>query len=301
MHIALAIGQYIDWKSTYTKKAFLDYPRALNRFQEVVDKPLEKIGPQDLALFQRHLKKVLHLSDNTIAQHLIVIKNFFSFWKAQGKQVMNPALIRVNKNFTVNSHNALSPEEWEKGDQSFGSSYADLQKRCAHHLLWFTGVRVSELLDLRVAQVQGKTRCEIKNKKNSDIRWIFWPKKTMHLLEEYIKVKNLISPGPYLFVANSPNCSDRLTEKSVQRWIKDICHRVGITRKISPHSYRHGFSHLRKGEVVVLSKLLGHRNIASTSHYLKLGPNEIESTAKKFFSLLALVNLIAFFIQEVMM
>jgi site-specific recombinase XerD len=276
----------LEWKSTFTAKAFLEYKIHLDRFFEVANKPISQIGIHDIARFQYALRNKFKLSDCSISHSMIVIKNFLKFLVTQGYKVMNPALIRVNKNFVVNSYNPVTPAEFRKMDSVLSEkSLIDLEKKCAINLLWNTGIRVSELCDLNVSQVNETPQALIKNKKNRESRWIFWTPKTHRLLQMYIQLKQAIHPSDSLFCGSSPNSVDRVTSKTIQRWVQETCEKAGIKKKISPHSFRHGKAHVIKsknGDIFDIAKILGHSNVQSSAHYLKLGPREMKKRAKKF-------------------
>lgn len=286
MKIALAIQSYIDWKSTYTTKAFLDYPKVLRRFAEICKKDLERIGPEDIALFRHVLKVKFDLGEYTICQYLIIIKNFLKFQKDGGAKVMNPDLIRIPRNYIVNGHTPITEGEFKRIDASLNrNKLTQLQKKVAIRLLWETGVRVSELCDMKVVQVSDTPRMLIRNKKNNLTRWVFWSPLTHKLLQDFIKKSAPLRSTTFLFLALNKEAMGRLTTRAIQRWIKEAVESAGINKKISPHSFRHGRAHYIKdhnGDILDIAKILGHKNVSSSQHYLKLDPREIEKRARKW-------------------
>lgn len=284
MKLRDAIQKYISWKSTYTTKAFADYPRTLRRFFQHTQKDLERLELEDVAGFRLALRDKYHLSDNTIAQSLIVIKNFIKFYREQGIGKINPTQIRISKNFVVKSHTPITVQEFKKMDRCLGDSFEDLRRKVAIHLLWFSGVRVSELCDIDIAQLE-KCRCYIKNKKNANCRWIFWPKETQDLIDRYLRIRLSLSSDRALLVGSSNNSLRRITARSIQRWIKEISTRAGINKKLSPHSFRHGRSQFIKmngGDIHDVAIVLGHKNIQSTGTYLKFSPKALEKRVKRW-------------------
>lgn len=281
------IDQYIDYKGTYTSRAVFEYARILKRFEEIVKKDITEIGPQDISKFTKELKKA-RLSGNSVAFNLVIVRNFFEFYQKQGWKILNPNFIKVDRNFVVKSHNAIKPEELERMNKIVGDdNYIDLQKKVAINLLWDTGVRVSELCDLNVVQLDlDNCRANIKTKKVGDSRYIFWSPETNNLLSKYMTLRNSIDSSPYLFTGNAPHSRGRrITTRSIQRWIAESCKKAKITRKISPHSFRHGWGHDKRDKgapLAFIQKGLGHRNPISTFVYMKYHDKDFEKTAKKY-------------------
>lgn len=279
-----AINDYINWKATYTKRAPSEYRRILDRFLDVTHKDIETLELSDIVHFRSVLKEKHRLSDNSIAQSLTVIKNFIRFWREQGIGKIQPSHIRVPKDFSVNSHTPLEKKDFDLMCSSLNRhNIFHLQKLVAIHLLWHTGIRVSELCELNVAQMNGG-RAFIKNKKNNGSRWIFWPKDTQTLIEEFIRIRLSFSNHPALIIPLQ-NPTKRMTTRSVERWIKDISENIKLGKKISPHSFRHGWSHFRRetSSPFFLKTGLGHKSMASTEIYNQFTEVELEKEAKKHF------------------
>lgn len=284
MKLREAIDGYIAWKATYTTKAALDYRRPLERFYGFCKRNVEHIRLQDIIGYRMHLKN-RGLSDNTVVQHLIVLKNFLKFYREQGVGVVNPAQIIITKNIVVNSHIPITPEDFDKMCGVLSEdSFQDLQKLCCIHLLWYTGLRVAELCELNVVQVS-KSEAVIKNRKNPNFRMISWPVETQRYLEKYLNIRSSIRATPALFSGNSPNARDRITPRTIQKWIKELCSRSGIGKKYSPHSFRHGKAHRMRelgADIQDVAMALGHKNINTTPTYLQLSEKETRRRLKRY-------------------
>ena len=73
---------------------------------------------------------------------------------------------------------------------------------------------------------------------------VVWGKETERLLVKYLGARLCEEvPTHALFISWKRNSGKRLTTRSVQRWIKDICKLAMIDKKITPHSFRHGKAH----------------------------------------------------------
>lgn len=251
---------------------------------EVVIKPIDKISISDIARFRDLLKVKYKLGDNSISQSMIIIKNFFKYHKAQGRAVLDPETIRVNRNFSVKSHNAIAEEDFHKMDASLSTSnFQELKMKCAIHLLWYGGLRVSELCDLDVVQVNERPKAHIQTKKNGKMRWVYWPMSTHRIIRDYLGIRNRLSSSHALFVGSTQK---RMTTRQVQRWIKSISDRCGIVTKISPHSFRHGRAHAIKkkgGDIMDIASYLGHKHVTSAQVYAQMDDTYKEKKIRNTF------------------
>ena len=86
---------------------------------------------------------------------------------------------------------------------------------------------------------------------------------------------------------NNKSWSSRLTKRSVERIVKHYSKKAGIVEKITPHSFRHGWAHMRRDQNAPLSfiqKGLGHLNPISTFIYEQYSDLDFERNAKAYFS-----------------
>lgn len=280
------IKDYLNWKASYTKKASKNYALHLYRFNDFIKKDLCDISLFDVVNFQLYLKGKYSVAN--VAYSMAIIKNFFVFYKKQGIQCLDPYFIKIPK-FTPHSHSAITLDEYESilsilGDDEF----FNVQKKVIFRLLWETGMRVSELCDLNISDVDYKNNCAlIVTKKNNKQRWIFWRSETSDLLIKYLGVRICLNQTPALFIASSKNRRDRITIRTIQRWTKESCFEAGITRKLSPHSFRHAKAHRildKSGTVKDIQFILGHseNNPISAFSYLRLNPTESKKRTSMF-------------------
>lgn len=282
------ICEYLDWKCSYTKKAGVSYKLYLERFNAESKKDFGNIGMQDITKYFLFLKK--NYAPATVAFGQRVIKNFFTYYSQKGECHVNPFLIKIER-MVPHSHYAITPEEFQKIDDSLcGSEFFIMQKRLVVRFLWETGVRVSELCDLNISDIDAqKPQALIITKKNFKKRWIFWGDETHRLLQQFLGMRLCMNSRNELFIVASVNHQDRITTKTVQRWIKEVVKKAEINKKISPHSFRHGKAHNildKGGNVKDIQFILGHseNNPISVFSYLRLNEKEAEKRAKVYLA-----------------
>ena len=284
------IEEYLDWKGVHSPKASISYKSWLMLFLRICgDKPIEEYRISDIVSYQKWLKT--HYSSYSLEYATVIIKNFFQFYRDQNYTCLPPSLIKRKKG-RAKSHKAIREEEFEKmvavipEDDFWG-----LRDCLIVRMLWDTGVRVSELTDLNVSQIDvNNMSAVIATKKTANMRIIVWSKVTHEVLIKYLTKRAELPDNNYaqaLFVGkiNNSSVNPRLTTRSVERLIKFYSNKAGIIERITPHSFRHGWAHKRRDLNAPLSFIqrgLGHLNPISTFIYEQYSDVDFESNAKSY-------------------
>lgn len=282
------IKEYLDWKATYTFRAPANYKIWLDKFDFVVEKELTDVGVGDIVKYRNWLGD--HYQPASVMLGMIVVSNFFKFFRLQGVQCLPPELIKVPK-CRANSYQPIKPDEYVAMlAEIHPTDFWDLQKCVILRMLFEIGMRVSELTDLNIQDVDTeKCVAIIRTKKTDRMRQIFWSKETNLFLKEHIRQRKEFNSTPALFVGRfldgSP--SKRITPRTIQRLIKELSRKSGVSNKITPHSFRHGKAHRileAGGNVKHVQQILGHsdKNPAASFTYLQMSDCEFEKIAKKF-------------------
>jgi len=144
-------------------------------------------------------------------------------------------------------------------------------------LLYGAGLRVSELLNLKVGQINLDNKYGfIRHGKGNKDRIFILPDKIILDLKELILIEKL-SNEDYLFLTNR---RERYSARTIAEIIKKACRSTGIKRKIHPHTMRHSFAtHLIENgsSVSEVQSLLGHKSPETTMIYVHLAkPNMLK-------------------------
>lgn len=156
----------------------------------------------------------------------------------------------------------------------------DLRNRCMLEFLYGSGLRISELLDLKTENINIHNKeLHVIGKGNKE-RIV--PLSDMSI-DAFIKWMNKgkihfkTKPGGYLFVNKN---GDKLTRQGVWKLIKEIASKAGITKEISPHTLRHSFaSHLLDNgfNLRYVQFLLGHKDISTTQIYTHISTDRLRN------------------------
>lgn len=284
------IKEYLEWKGTYAPRASYNYRIWLNRFTEVCgDKKVEQYKVTDLIRYRKWLE--MRFSPCSVTFAIIVMKNFLQYCKMCNYSCLSPTLIKLPR-MTAKSHRAISEEEFKRMVGIIPiNEYKSLRDVIIIRMLWDTGVRVSELIDIDITQIDGrKHSMVIQTKKTGKMRIIVWSEETHELLMRYLPIRSELrhlNRTSALFVGQNKGggWSARLTSRSIQRIVKFYATQSGLKEKVSPHSFRHGWAHKRRDQnapLAFIQRGLGHINPVSTFIYEQYNDKEFERNANTY-------------------
>lgn len=215
------------------------------------------------------------LSKSSLARRVASIRSFFRFLTREGHLSTNPALGLVRPKQDKHLPHFLSVEEAVRlVEAPQNCDESGLRDRALLETLYSTGVRVSELVGLRIEDIDligGTLRVMGKGKKE---RLVPVGSYGIQAIRRYIKVmgKKAARPGRageygYLF---RNRLGGRLTDRSVRRVLQRYLQKVSTSTRISPHALRHSFAtHLldRGADLRSVQELLGHSSLSTTQIY----------------------------------
>jgi len=285
------IKKYLEWKGTYALRASVNYKIWLDRFIKICgSKTIEKYTIADFIKYRTWVES--HYSAYCVQYSTVVVKNFFKFYRDQDIKCISPSFIKI-PHVHAHSHRAISEVEYNRTISLIPSNdFCSLRDLLVIRLLWDTGVRVSELCDLNISHINENSQsCVIYSKKSGTPRIIVWSPETHWLLTKYLAIRmdmNKVTHTSALFLGRSPDnkWSQRLTNRSVQRIIKGRVSKAGINEKITPHSFRHGWAHIRRDQnapLAFIQRGLGHISPVSTFIYEQYNDNEFIKNANGYF------------------
>ena len=161
------------------------------------------------------------------------------------------------------------------------NNFIKLRNKSLIYLLWGTGLRISEALSLNITNISQKF-LRIKGKGNKE-RLVPILQEIIDIINQWIKIRNELPVinSNAVFINRRGN---RLSSRYVQKIVSNLRRRLNFDKSFTPHSFRHSFaSHLlKKGvDLRTLQMLLGHTNITTTQHYLKISNSFAEEIYKK--------------------
>ena len=285
MEIGKAISNYLEWKAIRSPRAAKIYKSYLERLRHYKNINTRKITDRDIVEFHRLLS--IKYNAPTVAYSCRVLKNFFGYLNSIQEGSVRPFLIQEPK-YARKQRIGVSNEEFNAMCSTLNPmELNDLQKLTILHLLYDTGIRVGELCDLKVDQISSTDNfTSIETKKNKQTRWIMWSKSFHHdLLLRWLGSRICLNQKPSLFLSLDMGGRACITPRTVERWVKKIASKAGITKRIHPHMFRHAKAHRMKAsgaDLKDIQMMLGHVSPYSALIYLNFDKNEMLNTAQKY-------------------
>lgn len=231
-----------------------------SKFLDFCKKEPNQINEQDIKNF------LASISNKSIATSVLAISAIkFAFSKILGKD-LTENIERPKKEKKLPE--VLSKEEIKKLIESAKTR----KSRIIVQLLYSTGMRVSELVNLKKDDLNLQERIVIVRKgKGKKDRIVILPEKLIDELKEYME-KN--KDNIYLLSKDKP-----LTPRNIQKIIKKLAIKAGINKKVTPHILRHSYAtHLLESGVDIryIQTLLGHENLNTTQIYTHVSKEELK-------------------------
>jgi integrase/recombinase XerD len=227
-----------------------------------------------------------NLSVRSIARNLSALKMFYRFLVSEGKVESNPTRLVGAPKLPRRLPGVLSPEEVDRLlGQPDSSTERGTRDRAMLELLYATGLRVSELVNLKITNVNLEAGYLRTMGKGSKERMVPMGGKALEALKKYLAhsragfLKKRSSSHLFLGPRGTP-----LTRQGFWKIIKRYGLTAGIKKSITPHAMRHSFaSHLleRGADLRSVQIMLGHADIATTQIYTHVTRERLKQVHEK--------------------
>ena len=227
------------------------------------------------------------LSVNSVSRRLVAIKVFFAFLQREGLISSNVTEVMESPRLWKVLPSLLTRSEVESLLAApHGDSVYAIRDRAVLELMYSTGMRVSEVCELKQDDLHAEERFVRCLGKGNKVRIIPFGEVALDKLDEYLLKarpkleKNGISR--YLFLTYRGTGFSR---KGLWRLVKEYARMAAITKNISPHTLRHSFaSHLlaNGAPLRVIQEMLGHADIVTTQIYTHVDQQRLMSIHHRF-------------------
>jgi len=269
---------YIKVEKGLSTNTVAAYTRDLRKFSVFADKAglkLDTVTRDDIVEFLGGLYRQ-SLDSRTVARHLVSLRNFFRFSLAEELISTDPTLNLESPKVRKSLPFYLRVEEVDRllAQPDLTTPYG-VRDRAIVELLYSTGLRVTELANLRVSDLEARTGCLRCIGKSDKERLVPVGRKALAAIEQYLAMsrpfllrrRGNAQPVPYLFLSHRGN---RLSRIGIWRILAQLGRRAGLRKPLSPHKLRHSFAtHLleRGADLRSVQLMLGHSDISTTQIY----------------------------------
>ncbi len=224
-------------------------------------------------------------SSRTKAHYLTALKTFYDYMMELEIIKNNPALNIKMPKIEKRLPKYLTEDEVNKLLDIKLTKPIDYRNKAMMELLYATGVRISELLNLTMANYNRDDALIKVMGKGKKERIIPLSDITIKYLDLYInEYRNFLlkeKTSEYIFINYNGN---KMSRQGFFKILKELCDKSGIKKEISPHILRHSFAtHLLNNgaDLRIIQELLGHENISTTEIYSHISNEKIVEDYKK--------------------
>lgn len=275
---------YLEYERRLTQNTCISYERDLIDYMLFLNQQninlVKEISKKNIVQYLELLKKE-NLKTTSIARKLTSIKNFHKYLYAIGKVKDDVALTVERPRLEKKLPNVLTIEEVDSLLDIDLNTPFDYRNKAMLELLYGTGLRISELLNLKIFDIDFENciiRCIGKGNKE---RIVPIGEYVIKYLQEYLNYRKLLlkkKNNDYLFLNNLGTKLSRFSFfKILKKLLKDK--NININKNISPHSIRHSFAtHMLEcgADLRSIQELLGHSDISTTRIYTHISNNKIK-------------------------
>lgn len=288
--------KYLRYEKNLTPNSIRSYSKDILQLHGFLyNNNIDDTTRLDLTIFRDFLKSIdsKKYANRTIIRKYSSYINYFRFLeenKLTGIQLSQ--FINVPRK-RERLYTFLSKKEMEKlFDSMEAANILQVRDRLIIELIYSTGARVSEVENIRLADIEFE-KSEIKvTGKGRKQRIVYINSKALYWLERYLRdsrpelsfsKKSGTCTGDLHLLLNSSG--RRLSSRSINEIVRKYIRLAGIKKKITPHSIRHSFaSHLLQEGAGIreIQELLGHENISTTQIYSHLDIKKIKDDYRRF-------------------
>ena len=274
---------YLEKELNYSKETIINYDIDIKKYCAFLKKENKNIISVDKDTIRKYLKYLdkHKLSNKTISRKISALRTFYNYLVDIKKVEDNIFLQIKNPKIEKKLPNYLTSDEIDMILCSFADNdFYEVRNHLVIELIYSTGLRASELLNIKLKDIDLNNK-EIKVMgKGSKERIVYYGDYVTDLLKSYLNKYRRSIKSEYLIISKN---KEQLNISVLNKIIKEACKKVGIKRNISTHTLRHTFATdlLNNGSSINSVKtLLGHESLATTQIYTHITSEKIKEIYK---------------------
>jgi site-specific recombinase XerD len=289
--------EYLEIEKDRSQKTIENYDHYLERFlkwagikspSEISDELVRKYRLQLNRLTDEKGRPLKKITQN---YHVIALRNFLKYLAKREVKTLAAERVELGKT----DGRQVEFLEMEEVDRIFeaasGANAKSLRDRAILELLFSSGLRVSELVNLNRDQMNLKTGEFSVRGKGGKVRVVFISSRAKAALERYMEKRSDIDSALFAriglkHIKEGKKSSDlRITPRTVQRIVKFYAVKAGIVKDVHPHTLRHSFATdlIQSGaDIRSVQEMLGHSSVTTTQIYTHVTNKQLKEVHKAF-------------------
>ena len=280
------LKHYIGTRATenLSPDTLKNYFYTLRDFFMTVNRPVSKVTANDIRCYLYDYKKKNNVSDRTLEQKRLTIKNFYAWCLREDVYddlKKNPCETVSTIKYYAKPREPFTMSELE----TIRVCCEDVRERAIVDILVSAGLRVTELCDLKKDDIDLIERTvKVRHGKGNKFRMTYISAETVVSLRRYFNTRT--DSCPYVFVNKRGSEKHQIHKKVIEQIFANICVRAGIEDpdRRHPHNLRHTFATvmLQNGAPIQhVQKMLGHAKLETTLVYAKDNLQDIKRTHER--------------------
>lgn len=238
------------------------------------------LNKDNVLAYLKYLDK-MNLKNSTISRRISALRTFYNYLMNEGLINSNIFLNVKNPKLEKKLPNYLNYTEMEELLESIDIKTDEgLKRRLLIEMFYSTGCRVSEIINIKVKDIDFLNKKIRIMGKGSKERIVYYGDYAKKYLDKYLS-KGL--DKDYLFVNKH---GDKYTVEEIELIVKDIMKHLSIKTHVTPHTLRHTFAtHLLNNgaDIRSVQELLGHSNLSTTGIYTHVSSDRLKEVYFKTF------------------
>lgn len=277
---------YLQYEKNTSGKTIENYSLWLRRFVSFHgDVSVETIKPMDVLKYRKRLDQELRLNIKTINYHIVALRSFFKFLIKNDIVVIPPEKLELAKTpprvvsflEEEEAHAIINaPQQREK------NTLKEARDSAIMHVLYGSGVRVSELINLKRTDIPVDGQQIQIVGKWSKLRSGFITKDAKAYIQRWLDMRTDDSPRLFINLSNFKTHS-KMSRASIEGVVRDYAKLQGIDKKVTPHTLRHSFATsllIKWADIRSVQMLLWHSSITTTQIYTHISDRHLGEVHK---------------------
>ena len=276
--------KYLRYNRNYSENTIIGYEEDIIDYLKYLEREclsLYDIKYNDIRFLLEYYHDC-HLSSGTIRRKISSLKGFYKYLGRNNMVKENPfAYVTLPKKEKKLPQYLNNNEMWEIFDSIDISTLLGLRDRVIMELLFATGVRVSELINIQINDIDFNNRSIMVIGKGNKERMVFFNEVCLDLLKKYLHDSRELRKADYLIINSK---GEGITTGGIAFIINKIIMETSIMKHVHPHTLRHTFAtHLLNNgcDLLTVQELLGHASISTTGIYTHVTTEHIKDVYYK--------------------
>ena len=275
---------YLEYERNYSNNTIIAYKnnilQLINYLESININDIKSVKYETIRGYLSYLHENKYKS-KSISRMISSMRSFFKYLKVENVISNNPMTLISNPKLEKKLPKYLTINEVEKIlNVPDMNDKIGIRDAFILELLYVSGIRVSELVNIKLNDIEeSQRRIKILGKGNKE-RYVLYGSRCSELLKKYISVRSdfLKYPNDYLILSKTGR---KINTREIRNIINRIKTKAGVSISISPHTFRHTFAThmLNEGaDIRAVQELLGHENLSTTTIYTHLTNEKLRRT-----------------------